>query len=292
MSFILFEDKTHTYKNREGEDFKSVSKKFKPFKPVFDNEFICARSVYKNLIPIHYERIKKKYNNRDSKTLGYEDKRILKDLSAYLDEKDFKTEYNRLQKEWKDKNIKAVTKGTAFHNLKEHLDIDRGYTYSNATGAKYKTILTTREGDNSSIKENLFDLEDGYYTELVIHYEDDNVKVAGQADRVFIYTICGVRYVDIDDWKTDESINLVPDFYHPYRGYETLLKEFSHLVNSNYSAYTLKISAYAKMMEYFGFVPNRLGFTSVCIDDDLNVLSKKYYKIPYRRYEADILIKS
>lgn len=283
---IGFKAELHTYEDiLTKQKYKSVSNVFKKYKKPFDYEFNSARSAMKQLIPIHYNRVKKIY--------GYENHQIIPVLMDFVDKEQYDIIKNKLVEEWKLKGLVRRTLGTKWHLYMENLELDRGWALNHFCGRKFKVKNIPLKGvwDNRSICENLFDLEDGYYNEMLVHYTDgDKIFIAGQLDRVFIETIGGIRYIDIDDWKIDESINIVPDFFHPKRGYDKLLGGLSHLTETNFNTYNVKISTYMLILEHLGFVCRNIGITNVNPTDNLEITYCKTIKMKYKKEEAKLMI--
>jgi hypothetical protein len=128
-------------------------------------------------------------------------------------------------------------------------------------------------GGSSPVLIDYSSLKDGLYTELKLWHH--SWGIAGRTDRATIRTIYGVRYIDIDDYKTNEVFTT--------RGYQfrngthkMLLHPVSHLEDSKLSMYTLQVSLYTYMAESMGFVAGNR--TLIHIDDNDE---KVVYKVPY-----------
>lgn len=145
--------------------------------------------------------------------------------------------------------------GSEFHSLLEKRSYDRGWEINPFTDKQYKTIKVEKQYDNQSILPNLYDLEDGYYPELLVwdySMGEENTPVT-MIDKCFIETIDGVRYVDLDDYKTNGSI---------WNGKNKKMKGvLSDFYDNTEEKYKLQVCFGAKLMETFGYTPRYCGFT-------------------------------
>ena len=107
-----------------------------------------------------------------------------------------------VQKKWDDKRIKSCERGTLLHLYKEEGD--------KATGEDRPVYFSEVKGDKKIIKD-LKTLEDGLHLELCMYNHE--FESCGTADKVFIETINGVRYVDVFDYKSNESIDIESFFF-------------------------------------------------------------------------------
>lgn len=176
-----------------------------------------------------------------------------------------------IKNEWEVNKNNACTKGTNYH-LKQEV-----YAYETGRGewGNGERSLPTAAAYSFDLKE----LPDGYYPELLLY--NHQYKIAGQADRVWVETIDSIRFIDIDDYKTNKEIdteNKWSNFLYP----------INHLPETAYHGYALQISLYAWMLEQHGFVPRNLRFTH--IKEDILGESQIPYNIPYLKKEVqDIL---
>ncbi len=183
---------------------------------------------------------------------------------------------------WKNKKDTASNKGNVYHRGREINAINAGYEF-NAFDLKEYTLhlnellraYKIEEGAHSTREEALIwgldfsdekrvitddpynDLPDGFYPELII--SDDEYKVAGTADRVFFETILGQRFVDIDDYKTNQDIPK-KSFYVRGQGYKMMNYPVNHLMDCKHSYYNLQTSIYAYLLERKGFIVRKTGY--------------------------------
>lgn len=204
---------------------------------------------------------------------------------------------------WKNKKDTASNKGNAYHRSREITAITNGVELNDFDKKEYplhKDILikgypvqslsrwnTPEElliwaldasPEKHSIGVDYYnELPDGFYPELMLW--DDKYKVAGTSDRIFIETILGERFVDIDDYKTNNSIEK-KSFYIRGEGYQMMQYPVNHLMDCKHSYYHLQVSIYALMLENMGFTVRKVGY------HHLNTLND----LPYLKEEArDVL---
>src|SRR5690606_14825577 len=124
-----------------------------------------------------------------------------------VDVEDFVIEKQNILDAWDLKRDNSCEFGTEFHLEQEEESYITGICLNPFDNKHYKTFHKESPIDcsNATICQNLYDLEDGYYPELLIHHPDE--ILCGQSDKVFIETVGNIRYVDIDDYKTNEKIS-------------------------------------------------------------------------------------
>ncbi len=176
---------------------------------------------------------------------------------------------NELSYEWDYSNIL----GSKFHKEQEDLSYSRGYEINPFTEDRFQTISIKKEYDNQSAFDCLIDLEDGYYPELLVwdFTMPQNATFVTQIDRCFIETVDGVRYVDVDDYKTNKK--------RPYKNTSSFLKEPLHnIYDSSEDKYKLQVMFGAKLMATHGFTPRYCSFTHY-LNYDIN--KAKMYPAKY-----------
>ena len=281
MNIVYFTEKNHQYKS-DTTDYQSVSGLWKPYIKPFDSESISIKKAFKELDIKNYEDSKKilSYDHPDFITM-------MKNKTS-LDMGEIYSKAKSYVALWAAK----TQKGTDFHNKQENLDYQKGSRLNPFDNKEYPIIhWDIKDGfQNQSFPGKLIDIPDGYVAEHLV--KDDDSLVAGQLDQNFIETINNVRYVDIDDWKTDNEILIKPSFFHPKTGYQKMKYPMDHIYETNYWKYTMKISTYALMLEKEGFVVRNLAFTHVVIDDNLDIIAQTRYKVPYKKFEAEQVLKN
>lgn len=127
------------------------------YKNEFDSEYW---SVYKAL-----QRI---YGDEEFKRL----KGSGGDLGALIEQTDsviLNNTIEEIKQEWKDKNIKSIDKGNLYHMAKEQSAYKRGYEINPFDNKEYPIIGDFSEKEEKySIIDNLYDLQDGFYAELLM----------------------------------------------------------------------------------------------------------------------------
>jgi hypothetical protein len=187
---------------------------------------------------------------------------------------------------WDNERERACEKGTKFHKEQEILAYEEGEI-------QWKDMHLYVRNYNEFIEKDNFDpyldLPDGLYPELLLW--NHNYKIAGQADMVYIYTINGERYIDIDDYKTNKKINTVSWYHRSTKEFEMMKRPLSHLMDCNYIHYNLQLSIYAWMLEQWGFKINDIQFTHHWKDEFWDLYRVQPYPLEYRKKEInDILL--
>lgn len=156
---------------------------------------------------------------------------------------------------WEKNKVDSCERGTLLHLHKE-------------TGAVQDDSIITYQspmaGDKKIIR-NLETLEDGWHLELPLYNHE--YQVCGTADRVFIETINGVRYVDIKDWKTNKSIDMESFFNKRTKTHEMMKAPLNHLMNCNYWGYALQLSTYGYFMERYNYVVRSLELNHTPLEE-------------------------
>lgn len=145
--------------------------------------------------------------------------------------------------QWKIKKDMACEIGHEFHKNKEE------YSENQVIELRFKKPYKVR---NQYLihTDDLFEYPDGLYNEMDLWHH--GYQIAGRADKVFIETIGGIRYVDIDDYKTNEQIEML-SYKYKNGSYKMMLRPLGHLMDCNYIHYELQQSIYAFMLESYGF---------------------------------------
>lgn len=251
---IIFSDKDHTYR-KNSIKYNSVSSTISKYKNPFDEKYWGTYKVYQKLLG------KERFDSiRKSSVFLKGDYLLFDKMKPLVNQDEFDSELQSLYNEWKETNIKSITKGKEYHDFKEKQAFELGYSVNPFTNEKYKTIASTLiiEDDDNQIRtpavKSLKDLEDGYHPELIL-WNDQNT-IAGQADKVYITTKDDKRYVFIDDWKSNKKI--VKTNY-----FDKMLSPLSHLDDANWIHYQLQISIYAWMLEQEGYIVAGTSITHI-----------------------------
>jgi len=180
-----------------------------------------------------------------------------------------------LQYEW---GYSAI-RGSEFHSFLENKTIEQGFDINPFTDEKYLTINIAKDYDNQSLKENLFDLEDGYYPELLVwdNSMGESCSPVTMIDRCYIKTIDGIRFVDVGDHKTNKSIWNSKD--------KKMTGVLSDFYDNTEEKYKLQVCFGAKLLSTFGFTPRYCGFSHYKDYNEKNV------KLYMAKYDAELMLK-
>lgn len=242
---IIFTEDPHEYRHLEsGKKLKGWTSLIKNFTEEFNTEVQKKASAYSMFIGKDYARLK--FGRYKELSLDEFVDTLKKEYPGlpdnFIDEITFEWEY-------------AAILGSRFHSLLEKESYDRGVQINPYTDKEHKVIKMDKQYNNQSLMPNLFYLEDGYYPELLVwdySMGEENTPVT-QIDDCFIETIGGVRYVDVDDKKTNKSIWSGKD--------KTMKGVLSDLYDNTEEKYKLQACFGAKLLSTFGFEPRYCGFT-------------------------------
>lgn len=248
---ILFNAKDHSY-NGKKITYTSVSTLIGRYKKPYNREYWSTYKAYERLLG------KEEFKTL-RKTLGYrmEDSTLFNDLAAMYPTHMIEATTNEILGEWEVEKDKSIIKGNDYHSFKEDQAKELGYCENPFTGKDCPTIHSTKIEYRNNIEyrspvvSNLYDLEDGFHPELILW--NDNNKIAGQADLVFIDTIAGERKIWISDYKTNKKIVKASIF-------GKMKDPLGHLDCCNYNHYRLQISTYAWLLEQAGYTVEELEF--------------------------------
>jgi hypothetical protein len=242
MNRIIFDPKSHSY--TKGSDYMSVSRLISKYKNPFDRDYWSSYKALERLIP-NFKEIKKEAYTANEDLLEYALKETTPDLFVEMK--------GCILKEWDAENLTSINKGNIYHLKKEQNSYANGVELNPFDGKEYKVIPKQEVTEQKvALIEDLFDLEDGYYPELILW--NDQYKIAGQADKVFIETVGAHRYIDCDDYKSNKKISK-----HGYKG-QKMKNPLGHLQDANHTHYCLQISTYAWLLEEFGYKVRNLSF--------------------------------
>lgn len=267
---ILFSDKDHAYIHREKGKMLSVSGFIKKYEEEFDSDMIATRKVFKELNRPLWDTVYTKH--------GKDPYKAIEDMRRSMDPEIYNPLVNAYIDSWSESARTSSERGTFHHKRLENNDYETGFSINPYNKKKYATIqnnLIPEGFDNCSMADNLFDLEDGYYPEMLIFNED--LGICGQSDKVYIETVGTKRYMDIDDYKFVKEIVMVPAYFDfTLKKFPSMKEPISHIYQTNYYSYVLKISMYAWMCEQFGFTIRNLGLRQM-----VELFNKEFIELPY-----------
>ena len=261
---ITFNEEKHQYTNQNNEIYTSVTTFIGKFKNKFDSEYW---SLYKAIEEKSGITDKRMFNSW-LKVLGFKNDKTINDLEnvivkANLNRHLLESINVRILREWKTKNLNSQEKGTALHKQKEIESYKKGVEVLGGTNIKGVV--------RQQYSQDIYSLEDGFYPELLLY--NNYLKIAGITDKTWLTTINGIRYIDIDDYKTNGKITTNNKF-------QKMLSPINHLDDCNYIHYNLQVSMYAFLLEECGFKVRNLRFTHVQDNEDDII-----YKVKYLRNE-------
>ncbi len=262
---IVFHKENHRYESSKGE-YTSVSKLIGKFKNDFNKEHWAAYKALERLIP-NFKEVKQNWIIESPEFIEY--------ASSLVNPSDLSATIAQILEEWQQKNTKSIMKGNFYHKTKEELAYATGHELNPFTQKLVPVVPQQQPEDRkTAIVTNLALLTDGFYPELLIW--NDPAMIAGQSDKVYIETINGVRFVDIDDIKTNIKISKF--------GYKNakMKHPVAHLPDANYYHYNLQLSLYAWMLEQAGFSIRNLAFHHF----------NKMYQLDYLKKEVEAIVNS
>jgi hypothetical protein len=243
---IAFFENSHTYW-LAARKIPSVGSVIGQIFPDFNDDYWLNHGVFKALYGEQYSEHYSSFG-----TYMPDPAKLFPKFLEMTDASLFISEKKKLSEQWERNRIEAAYKGTRFHNMAEARAYEQGFLVNPWDNFKYAVSKYPKEYDNQSIVMNLADLPDGAYPELVIF--DLDLNVAGQADEVYIQTVGDIRYVDINDHKTNEK---KPSKSDPHRCYSPFEDKYA----SKDFRYTVQINTYAYLMTRYGFTVRNMAYT-------------------------------
>lgn len=261
----IFDERLHTYTNQKyGYSYTPVSTLVGKYKEPFDTVYWSLYNAGRRILGItddnksDYSKIMMKhglnFSNKTLENLQSSLKLVLKDDFRFL----LDTQ-NTEQKNWKEKTLASTTAGTREHKRREEVLVNTGLDISiHGLNIPVRKIVDEIE--------DLFSLEDGTYPELMIWH--NGYKISGISDKVTIETIGAIRFIDIDDYKTNEKIDTQSYCNKTTGEFKKMLYPVNNLMCCNYIHYSLQLSIYAYLLECFGFVVRNIKFTHLPFNED------------------------
>lgn len=271
-SKILFNSDAHTYTNGDKISYTSVSTLISKFKRPYNTNYWSTYKAYEKVLGTdQFKKLKREYQYR------LEDYRLFEYLNDYVKPGEVEVAILEILEDWKNKKDTSIIKGNKYHSYKEHQAITSGVSHNAHLNRDFKTINSVKVSIKNNIEyrepvyERLRELPDGFHPELILW--NNNYKLAGQADKVYIETIYNIRYVDIDDFKTNKKIDTTNFFGN-------MKDPLSHLPCCNYNHYRLQISTYAWLLEQEGYTVRSTRFSHL----------NKPYIFEYMKDEVELML--
>jgi hypothetical protein len=274
LSEIKFNAESHSYFNKDGKRYTSVTTVLGKYKRKFEYEFwTLYKAIQLKGLNIPNER-KSEMSKLYIKNGGNWDKLpfepLYKIIATYnLNIDTLLPKAVEVQAEWEREADRANARGTRLHEKKEAEAYSKG-TY-NIGEVEAKTSY--------KYSFNLSELEDGYHAELLLYSHE--FEIAGIMDKCIIRTLLNKRYAKGDDYKTNKVINTSNAVGNK------MLYPLNHLDDCNYIHYCLQVNTYLFLLKQFGFIPELPSqFTHILLDKDENEIGSKVYIIPDMQQEV------
>lgn len=225
----------------------SVGSFFGQFFPDFDRDYWLTYKALQKCDPDGFSVVKARY--KQSKPSAAE---FFPAVMSTIDVSDFFAIRKQLAEFWEFKRVNSAFLGSQFHSVLEKQAHDSGFMINCWTGERQNLVTWEKRFDNESYSENLMDLPDGSYSELLVF--DLETGIAGQIDECFIKSKGKKRYFWINDHKTNEE---KPGKSSPEKAFDPI----SHLNTSKHTKYSMQVSIYAWILKKAGFIPAEIGYT-------------------------------
>jgi hypothetical protein len=282
---VIFDEPTHTYTSKDGGTFISATTLIGKYKEPFDEDFWSTyKGIERAIVELEDKTAWENFKKADGgfKTVNerfFQDENMggASDMERELAAK----HKEAILKEWAYERDIACRNGTNFHKSKEK-------EWLSAEIHEVAGSMYTTGNPLSSLGEpiELDELPDGIYSELTLW--NNFYRVAGQADVIFIETIDGVRYIDVDDYKTNKKIDTT-SYKNPRTGqYKKMQRPLQGLMDCNFQHYELQMSLYAYMLECYGYVPRSLNFkyySNIGTKENPKYEFNRDYPLTYRKKE-------
>lgn len=255
---LVFEDTGHKYFRVDEPDVvwtsgTTVVRQFS--EPFRSEEWLDYKAVERLLGEEAFKALKEEANDRNETTgkMYFNYANIMAMGLTMVGYQEWDETRDIIQAEWSEEGRTSAERGTREHARLEDESFDRGREENLLTERMY--IVPKRpkfEYDNEQLIENLYDLPDGYYPELIIW--NDPAKICGQADGVFIRTEGSRRIATIRDYKFTKQKKMNDGSYCSIARQEIYMKDpISHIKCSKIGGYHVQMSLYGWMLAQFGF---------------------------------------
>lgn len=261
---VTFNDSNHTYQNKEGVDYISVTTLIKMYTPPFEADYWSSYKALKDVLSGvgRWEEFKKAAGGWEAAVDFY---KLLVEQKKFSYNSQVIAVKNQYLKAWDDKREKSAAKGKIFHRSAE--EKTRGSVIIR------ETLREVEIGYDDPIIEAPDFKSTKVYCEQIIY--SHKLQIAGQAD----WILKDRRDVSIKDYKTSEEIKKVPFME------QTLLYPVNEIPDTNFHKFTLQLSIYAYLLELAGYNPKQLVVEHIISEDD-----KKSYPVEYLRKQVILLI--
>jgi len=266
---VVFNEDGHSYVDKQtGMKCISVTQLIEKFSQPFDAEYWASIKALESILsPEDYKSIKDKLSKRKK----FDDKILQKfDISPEV----FIKTKDEILENWRNKNLEACERGTKLHKIKEEL---------NKKGSVKELAQSGLTGNYKYIKSNIIKPgESGVYSELLLHYLSNGIRIGGQADLVVLEG----NDVYIFEYKFNKEIKKSSYFNVNTKKRQMMQYPLNSIQDSNYFHYQLQLSLYARMIEEINpdFVIKGLIIIHYDHNDKMTL-----YNVEYMRKELDKL---
>jgi hypothetical protein len=272
LPFIIFFDDGHSYW-KNGVRLKSVSYFLKKVINDFEAKYWETHSAFK----AHFEDEYMDHFRYLIKSGMPDAEELYPPFMDKLSDKEFFDLKKAIRDKWEYKKVVAGWKGSKFHKKMELKYYRMGEVKNPFTNKVFPVRKHKKSYDNQSLATDLSTLEDGCYLELLVF--DPTRLICGQADVVFIETVGNKRYIDIDDFKTNEK--------KPTKSSRGKMKDpLSHMGDNKHNRYVIQVNLYAKLLSQHGLIPRHLAYTWY---ENYNEKLSHIQKFPYLEPEMNAL---
>ena len=285
---LVFQDEGHKYfrVNRPDDIWKSVTTVVKHYSEPFKREeWLAYKAMERVLSEDKFKDIKDQVKESYG---GFNYHGVMELCWPLVSFEDYTEAKAEIEAEWTEEGLTSAARGTAGHLKLENESYSRGKELNLINNIEYNVFPKQNfEYDNEQLAENLFDLEDGYYPELLTWFEiDEERKTCGQSDGVFIRTEGSKRYVTVRDYKFVKAKKMNTQNFCSIARQNVMMREpISHIPCSKIHGYQLQMSIYGWMLQNAGYVVE-----GIWLDHFNEKLKKKIIKLDYLEKEAESVI--
>lgn len=240
---------THKIPEKQGliKQLRSVGSVFGKYFPDFDRDYWLTYKSLQACDPDGFKAVKSNF-----RAIKPDPNVFFPEIMRNIDSDQFFSKRNELAEFWEFKKVNSAYLGTQFHSKLENIADSQGFIVNCWTGEKFDLVRWNKRFDNEAYSDNLADLPDGAYSELLVFNLEKGI--AGQIDECFIKTVKKKRYFWINDHKSNEK---KPEKSSPDMAYDPI----SHLNASKHTKYSMQVSIYAWLLKQAGFIPVEIGYT-------------------------------
>lgn len=273
LSEVKFRESDHSYTNREGKRYTSVTTLLGMYKNKYNEDFWTLYKAIQYKLGISEEEKKKmsklytsyggNWNNTPYEPLYIIAARNSIDVDSLIGDK------KEIADTWRKNSKESCERGTRFHQKMENEVYETGK--GDIKGEEAQTVF--------SYSLDLTKLQDGFHAEVLLY--NHFYEVAGQMDKLIISSVFNDRYAKADDWKTNKQISTINPVGNMMK------YPLHHLQDCNYIHYAIQINTYLWLLAQFGFTPMFPSqFTHVLLNKEEKEIGRKTYILPNLQIEV------